>query len=651
MSFNNLAFNVSKSQATTSTTTATLSNGNGGIKAGMSPILQSMLTKSAPTQEAQMDSVEDTRRMSQGEMVNSDLIGIFDRYDLRPDKVLEEDDKDVEKVQHEPKDIGSENEHESEPEKGSSKVGLVSEEKVDQIEEFEKQYQEEPQADGIIEKEQSINEGDGGDDDEVDHEDNGSEVDDYPLDPLVRDFSSTSTVDEAQTLASQDRLSAIEQDHHDHHVPETTQYSNTTIDTPQYQPSHHPFNFQNFLSNLKRKSANPIVRYIRSFLILFTRQGHTFTGAQKIKIVSEFKSFINDKFNVYEPFASMNAADLENSREGLEKLIMNRIYEQCFPPEYEIKMGNDINLIPEMFKEDLSLDNTFSIQLEKFSWVNGIHLDIDLSLLGDNGGSKLKVLDQAGTELNKLNVYRAPRDKIICILNCCKIIFGFLKSVEQETNADEFMPLLIFVIMKARVSYFISNVHYIENFRGTEWLESGETSYYLSSIEGAIRFIQNIDKDTLTINENEYNAHMESWDAEEKQRELIRKEIEALNLAKLNRQHQEHVVQNMPIPQTQQQLPYSTESSLSPSRVLLTSAGMLTKSITSFLSPSPEPLLAQEQRSGESPQDTEQLQATLNSLIEIFPDMDKGVLTDLVRLKKGDLESCVDACLELINDV
>lgn len=28
------------------------------------------------------------------------------------------------------------------------------------------------------------------------------------------------------------------------------------------------------------------------------------------------------------------------------------------------------------------------------------------------------------SELLKINHYKAPRDKMICILNCCKVIFG-----------------------------------------------------------------------------------------------------------------------------------------------------------------------------------------------------------------------------------
>lgn len=33
-------------------------------------------------------------------------------------------------------------------------------------------------------------------------------------------------------------------------------------------------------------------------------------------------------------------------------------------------------------------------------------------------------LEFAGSELLKVNHYKAPRDKLICILNCCKVIFG-----------------------------------------------------------------------------------------------------------------------------------------------------------------------------------------------------------------------------------
>ena len=93
-----------------------------------------------------------------------------------------------------------------------------------------------------------------------------------------------------------------------------------------------------------------------------------------------------------------------------------------------------------------------------------------------------------------------------------------MKLSKQETNADSFIPILILVIFKAKTDHLISNIHYIENFRGQEWLLHGETSYYLSSIQGAVEFIQNITAEDLTISQAEFDAHMEAWEAQRKQK-------------------------------------------------------------------------------------------------------------------------------------
>ena len=64
-----------------------------------------------------------------------------------------------------------------------------------------------------------------------------------------------------------------------------------------------------------------------------------------MKIIKDFKNFMNEKFALYEPFASMDQIDLENSREGLEKLIMNRLHDLCFPPEV---VKQNLPYIPEV---------------------------------------------------------------------------------------------------------------------------------------------------------------------------------------------------------------------------------------------------------------------------------------------------------------
>ncbi|RCK57945.1 Vacuolar protein sorting-associated protein 9a [Candida viswanathii] len=435
----------------------------------------------------------------------------------------------------------------------------------------------------------------------------------------------------------------------------------------QNKQSHKPFDFQNFLSQLRKKSADPIVRYIRSFLSSFIKLGHTFTAEQRMRIILDFKIFMNEKFKLYEPFASMDQIDLENSREGLEKLIMNRLHDLCSHLKWSSKTCHTFRT-----------DELFILQLEKFSWINGSHLDIDMNDLANTivKGNQ-SFLDYAITELNKINNYRAPRDKIICILNSCKIIFSYLKLRRQETNADSFIPILILVIFKAKTDNLISNIHYIENFRGDEWLSHGETSYYLSSIQGAISFIENLSAEDLTISQKEFDAHMEAWEAQKKQRDRQLKLQQPIpTTPNTQLAHPDNR-------QQQQQQSLSPSNDLFPSSVLLSSAEMVTKSITNFLSPLPQlqesepeefqpppnppprvhpqsqPLPPAEENDTsaqyqplpprEEEIDSDKMKQAYDTLKEIFPTLDTNILKDVIFINRGNVDVCIDSCLQLVD--
>ncbi len=102
---------------------------------------------------------------------------------------------------------------------------------------------------------------------------------------------------------------------------------------------------------------------------------------------------------------------------------------------------------------------------------------------------------------------------MICILNACKVIFGehggllqwgilpfstkidshahtvrLLGLIRHESgsekksaSADDFLPILIFVVLRANPENLISNVEYISRFRGSGKMD-GEPGYYLSSL-------------------------------------------------------------------------------------------------------------------------------------------------------------------------
>lgn len=49
--------------------------------------------------------------------------------------------------------------------------------------------------------------------------------------------------------------------------------------------------------------------------------------------------------------------------------------------------------------------------------------------------------------------YKAPRDKLVCILNCCRVINNLLLNMAMAAQgnppgADDFLPVLIYVVIK-----------------------------------------------------------------------------------------------------------------------------------------------------------------------------------------------------------
>ncbi|KAI1806661.1 hypothetical protein F4811DRAFT_119628 [Daldinia bambusicola] len=276
-----------------------------------------------------------------------------------------------------------------------------------------------------------------------------------------------------------------------------------------------PFDFHRFLEQLKHKKADPVARYLKSFLFEFAKR--QWMVHEQVKIISDFLAFIANKMAQCEVWSEVSDAEFDNAREGMEKLVMNRLYTQTFspaiPPPQPIpgakpkRRGGDVPMGPGrrgQHQEDVERDEVLAQKINIYSWVREEHLDIPPTT---ESGKRFLVLAQQ--ELLKIKSYRAPRDKIICVLNCCKVIFGLLKHNKSDSSADSFMPLLIYVVLRSNPDHLVSNVHYILRFRNQEKL-GGEAGYYLSSLMGAIQFIESMDRTSLTISDEEFDKNVEA---------------------------------------------------------------------------------------------------------------------------------------------
>ncbi|GAA5907822.1 uncharacterized protein JCM6883_001904 [Sporobolomyces salmoneus] len=325
------------------------------------------------------------------------------------------------------------------------------------------------------------------------------------------------------------------------------------------------FDFTKFLEQMRSRQADPIAKYLRSFLKEFSRKPIQSTNDQT-KVINDFLDFIASKMRQTDPWKSIyqdeasrplsketevnekeqqtvGEKELEGveraefefdlSLETMEKLVMNRLWHLTFTPALD----------PAMFEQnggmspsgDLERDQVVRQRIRLFGWIEPKHLDLPISVdqasSGDvtpeneeetekegsrekkpgKKGSERGFIDFAASELRKMNQYKAPRDKLICVLNCCKVIFGLIRHVAssaEEQGADTFIPFLIYVVLQANPDHLVSNLQYIQRFRNPEKL-AGEGGYYLSSLNAAISFIETLDASALSnIDQSEFEHNV-----------------------------------------------------------------------------------------------------------------------------------------------
>ncbi|KAL3464776.1 hypothetical protein BJX64DRAFT_254322 [Aspergillus heterothallicus] len=298
----------------------------------------------------------------------------------------------------------------------------------------------------------------------------------------------------------------------------TRRSSTSTIPPPPEPESDQPFDFHRFLEQLRNRTADPVAKFLRSFLHEFGKK--QWMVHEQVKIISDFLAFITNKMAICEVWRDVSDSEFDNAKEGMEKLVMNRLYSQTFSPAIpgppSIPRSASRSKRREMerlhgpwrrgqHQEDIERDEVLAQKMRIYSWVREEHLDI--AQVSSQGRRFLTLAQQ---ELLKLNGYRAPRDKVICILNCCKVIFGLLRNAKKsDTSADSFVPLLIYVVLQANPEHLVSNIQYILRFRNQDKL-GGEAGYYLSSLSGAIQFIETLDRTSLTVSDEEFERNVEA---------------------------------------------------------------------------------------------------------------------------------------------
>jgi hypothetical protein len=99
---------------------------------------------------------------------------------------------------------------------------------------------------------------------------------------------------------------------------------------PPEPESDQPFDFHRFLDQLRHRTADPVAKFLRSFLNEFGKK--QWMVHEQVKIISDFLAFITNKMAQCEVWRNVSDAEFDNAKEGMEKLVMNRLYSQTFSP-------------------------------------------------------------------------------------------------------------------------------------------------------------------------------------------------------------------------------------------------------------------------------------------------------------------------------
>lgn len=59
-----------------------------------------------------------------------------------------------------------------------------------------------------------------------------------------------------------------------------------------------------------------------------------------------------------------------------------------------------------------------------------------------------------------MNKFKTPRDKLVCIRNCSKVIYKLLSTGGEgsKSGADDFLPVLIIILIHANPPNLQSNI-------------------------------------------------------------------------------------------------------------------------------------------------------------------------------------------------
>lgn len=212
--------------------------------------------------------------------------------------------------------------------------------------------------------------------------------------------------------------------------------------------------------------------------------------AVKTKEVQQFYRYMSERIRNFHFFEGYEQEKLDTIVVGMERFIM-------------------VNICANVFnsKEDKQKNMVLDEKIKALHWILPKHLDFTLPSDNENTDRQLALAQYYLLEMSKK---RSPHDKISCMVLCCKALHNLhMAAHDNVAGADEFLPLLIYIIIVAAPVNLYATTQYIDRFLPQERLMSGETAYNFTNICCAIQFLENITPEKLSLSSEEFERYMD----------------------------------------------------------------------------------------------------------------------------------------------
>uniref|UniRef100_A0A915KPT8 Receptor-mediated endocytosis protein 6 n=1 Tax=Romanomermis culicivorax TaxID=13658 RepID=A0A915KPT8_ROMCU len=193
---------------------------------------------------------------------------------------------------------------------------------------------------------------------------------------------------------------------------------------------------------------------------------------ERTDFVERFLTSLHKKMMRDEMWHGAAEDQLKYAKLSVERYVMALIYACAFYPNGEA---------------DMSRDNVFFEAIKRLSSLltpsyKGLQIPVELH------GECPWPLAQA--EISIINAYKTPRDRLGCVLRCCETIINLLRvsRMGKTPSADDIVPVLVFVLVKANPPALLSTVQYINGFYGRRL--QGEEAYWWTQFCAAVEFIK-----------------------------------------------------------------------------------------------------------------------------------------------------------------